>query len=164
MEVVARHDLTTKFTGWLAYTLSHATRRDSGNTSYRLFEYDQTHILTIWGVYQLPRNWSIGSRFRLVSGDPTTPVTGAVYNASTGTYNPIFAPKYSDRLPPFAQLDIRVDKRWIFNRWMLNAYLDLQNVFNRANPEAMQYNYDYTKHQVRQGLPIYPILGLRGEI
>jgi len=56
-----------------------------------------------------------------------------------------------------------VDKRWIFNRWMLNAYLDLQNVINRANPEAIQYNYDFTKSRVRQGLPIYPIIGLRGE-
>jgi outer membrane receptor protein involved in Fe transport len=163
MEVVARHELTSKFTGWLAYTLSRATRRDSGSTTYRLFEYDQTHILTVFGTYELPRNWRIGSRFRLVSGDPTTPVTGAVYNASTLRFNPIFGAKYSDRLPPFAQLDLRVDKRWIFNRWMLNAYLDLQNVFNRANPEAMQYNYDYTKKQVREGLPLYPIIGLRGE-
>lgn len=163
MEVVARHELTSKFTGWLAYTLSRASRRDSGSTTYRLFEYDQTHILTVFGTYELPRNWRIGSRFRLVSGDPTTPVTGGVYNASTLNYNAIFGAKYSDRLPPFAQLDLRVDKRWIFNRWMLNAYLDLQNVFNRANPEAMQYNYDYTKKQVREGLPLYPIIGLRGE-
>jgi len=70
MEVVARHELTSKFTGWLAYTLSRATRRDSGSTTYRLFEYDQTHILTVFGTYELPRNWRIGSRFRLVSGDP----------------------------------------------------------------------------------------------
>jgi hypothetical protein len=27
----------------------------------------------------------------------------------------------------------------------------------------MQYNYDYTKKQVREGLPLYPIIGLRGE-
>jgi len=46
---------------------------------------------------------------------------------------------------------LRVDKRWIFNRWMLNAYLDLENVFNRANPEAMQYNYDYTKEAGARG-------------
>jgi TonB family protein len=164
MEVVARHELTSKFTGWLAYTLSRAERRDSGSTTYRLFEYDQTHILTLFGTYQLPRNWQIGSRFRLVSGDPTTPVTGAVYNASIDRYSPLYGAKYSDRLAPFIQLDLRVDKRWIFNRWMLNAYLDLQNVLYRANPEAMQYNYDFTKHQVRQGLPIYPIIGLRGEL
>jgi TonB family protein len=163
MEVVARHEMTKKFTGWLAYTLSRAERRDSGSTWYRLFEYDQTHILTLFGTYQLPRNWQIGSRFRLVSGDPTTPVTGAVYNASIDRYSALYGPKYSDRLPPFIQFDVRVDKRWIFNRWMLNAYLDLQNAFDRANPEAIQYNYDFTKHQVRQGLPIYPIIGLRGE-
>ena len=163
MEVVARHEMTKKFTGWLAYTLSRATRRDSGSTTYRPFEYDQTHILTLFGTYQLPRNWQIGSRFRLVSGDPTTPVTGSVYNASIDRYSALYGAKYSDRLPPFAQLDLRVDKRWIFNRWMLNAYLDLQNVLNRANPEAIQYNYDFTKSQVRQGLPIYPIIGLRGE-
>jgi outer membrane cobalamin receptor len=163
LEAVARHELTTKFTGWLAYTLSRAERRDSGSTSYRLFQFDQTHILTIVGTYQLPRNWEIGSRFRLVSGNPTTPVTGAVYNASLDRYRPIYGGKFADRLPPFAQLDLRVDKRWIFNRWMLNAYLDLQNVINRANPEAIQYNYDFTKSRVRQGLPIYPIIGLRGE-
>ena len=163
MEVVARHEMTKKFTGWLAYTLSRAERRDSGSTTYRLFEYDQTHILTLFGTYQLPRNWQIGSRFRLVSGDPTTPVTGAVYNASIDRYSALYGAKYSDRLPPFIQFDVRVDKRWIFNRWMLNAYLDLQNAFNRANPEAIQYNYDSTKSQVRQGLPIYPIIGLRGE-
>ncbi len=90
MEVVARHEMTKKFTGWLAYTLSRAERRDSGSTTYRLFEYDQTHILTLFGTYQLPRNWQIGSRFRLVSGDPTTPVTGAVYNASIDRYSALY--------------------------------------------------------------------------
>jgi len=163
LELTARHDLTSKFTGWISYTLMRATRRDSGSTDYRLFQYDQTHILTVFGTYQLPRNWEIGSRFRLVSGDPNTPVVGQVYNASTNGYNPIFGAKYSDRLPPFIQLDLRVDKRWIFNHWMMNAYLDLQNVFNRANPEAIQYNYDYTKSRVRSGFPLYPIFGLRGE-
>jgi outer membrane receptor for ferrienterochelin and colicin len=163
LEVVARHELTSKFTGWLAYTLSKATRRDSGETDYRLFQFDQTHILTIFGTYQLPRNWQVGSRFRLVSGNPTTPVEGSVFDASRQRYLPIYGAQYSDRLPLFVQLDLRVDKRWIFNSWMLNAYLDLQNVLNRANPEAIQYNFNFAKSTVRQGFPIYPIIGLRGE-
>jgi len=158
MEVVARHELTSKFTGWLAYTLSRATRRDSGSTTYRLFEYDQTHILTVFGTYELPRNWRIGSRFRLVSGDPTTPVTGAVYNASTLSYNAIFGAKYSDRLPPFVQLDLRVDKRWIFNRWMLNAYLDLQNVFNRANRRPCSTTTTTPRSRCARDFPFIPSL------
>jgi hypothetical protein len=71
--------------------------------------------------------------------------------------------KYSARVPAFHQLDIRVDKRWIYNSWMLTAYLDLQNVYNRANPEEVQYNFNFRKSQYSQGLPIYPILGLKGE-
>jgi TonB family protein len=163
LEFVARHELTSKFTGWIAYTLSRSERRDSGQTDYRLFQYDQTHILTALGTYQLPRNWSIGGRLRYVTGNPNTPVSNSVFNSTNGRYTPIYGAKYSTRVPAFAQLDIRVDKRWIFNAWTLTAYLDIQNVSNRANPEEIQYNYDYTKSQASQGLPIYPIFGLKGE-
>jgi len=27
-------------------------------------------------------------------------------------------------------LDIRVDKKWFFNQWNLDVYLDIQNVYN----------------------------------
>ena len=27
-------------------------------------------------------------------------------------------------------LDIRIDKKWFFKKWALNAYLDIQNVYN----------------------------------
>jgi TonB family protein len=161
-ELVARYE-SSRLTAWLAYTLSRSERRDSGSSTYRLFNYDQTHILTAFGTYRLPGNWEIGSRFRLVSGSPTTPIVGSVYSAIADRYYPVFGSKYSDRMPLFAQLDLRVDKRWVFNRWMLDTYIDVQNVFNRANPEAIQYNFNFTKEQVRQGLPIYPIFGIRGE-
>ena len=162
LELTAKHELTAKFTGWFNYTLMRAERRDSGSSSYRLFQYDQTHILNVFGSYSLPRNWQVGSRFRYVTGNPNTPATGGILNAS-GTYDPIYGPKYSERIPAFHQLDIRVDKRWIYNTWMLTAYLDLQNVYNRANPEQMEYNYNFHKSQPQQGLPIYPILGVKGE-
>ena len=33
-----------------------------------------------------------------------------------------------ERLEPFAQLDVRVDKIWEFRKWSLGIYLDLENV------------------------------------
>ena len=161
-EVVARYQ-SSKLTAWLAYTLSRSERRDSGSRADRLFNFDQPHILTAFGTYRLPHDWEIGGRFRLISGSPTTPITGSVYSAIADRYYPVFGPKYSERMPLFAQLDLRVDKRWIFKRWILDTYIDVQNVLNRANPEAIQYNFDFTKRQVRQGLPVYPIIGIRGE-
>ena len=164
LELVAKHELTKRFTGWLAYTLMRSERMDSGTNTWRLFEYDQTHILTLIGTYQLPRNWQIGGRFRYVTGDPATPVITSVFDSSTNSYTPIYSSKYSTRVPAFHQLDIRLDKTWIYNKWIFTAYVDLQNVYNRANPEQLEFNFNYQKTTYTHGFPIYPIIGLRGEL
>jgi len=163
LELLVRHELSNHFTGWLSYTLSRSERRDNGSSDYRLFDYDQTHILTLVGTYELPRNWSIGARFRLVSGKLVTPRVGAVYSADDGVYEPIYGDVNSERMPPFHQLDIRLDKKWIYDNWVLTAYLDVQNVYNHANPEGYSYNFDYSEKRVRQGLPIIPVIGIKGE-
>ncbi len=163
LELSARHELTDKFFGWVAYTLSRAERRDDGAASYRLFDFDQTHILTLIGSYRLPRNWEISSRFRYVTGNLYTPITGTVYDADADQYQGIDGPVNSGRVGAFHQLDVRIDKRWVFEKWMLNAYLDIQNVYNRANADGVQYNYDFSESESQQGLPIIPVIGLRGE-
>ena len=76
------------------------------------------------------------------------------YLQITGLYN-------SARFPPFHQLDLRVDKRWILRRASVTAYLDVQNVYNRTNVEAYIYNYDFSSAAGGVGLPIFPSLGLR---
>jgi TonB family protein len=163
LELVARHDFANNFTGWLAYTLSRSERLDSGQTTYRLFDFDQTHILTVLGTYSLPRNWQIGGRFRYVTGNPTTPIVNSVFNASTDQYDPVYGKVNSARTESFHQLDIRVDKRWVYQSWMLDMYLDIQNIYNRTNPEGISYNFNFRKTAVQSGLPILPILGIRAD-
>jgi TonB family protein len=162
-ELLLRHELRNHFAGWLAYTLSRSVRRDSGSTVNRPFDYDQTHILTAVGSYAFARNWQLGARFRLVSGNPRTPIEGAVFNASTDRYEATYGRTNSGRNDAFHQLDLRLEKRWVYQSWMLNLYLDLQNVYNRSNPEGLTYSYDYRESEVQQGLPILPILGLRAD-
>ena len=163
LEVSARHELAKGFFGWIAYTLSKAERRDDGETDYRLFDYDQTHILTVIGSYKLPRNWEVSSRFRLVSGNLYTPYVGAVYSSDDDRYLGVRGATNSARVGAFNQIDFRIDKKWIYDTWMLNAYLDIQNVANRTNPEGINYNFDFSETEVTSGLPIVPVLGLRGE-
>ena len=43
-------------------------------TGTTVFDFDQTHILTLIASYDFPLNWRIGARFRLVSGKPYTAV------------------------------------------------------------------------------------------
>lgn len=163
LELSAKHELADGLFGWVAYTLSRAERREPDERAFELFDFDQTHILTVVASYKLPRNWEIGSRFRLVSGNLYTPVTGAVYDVDSDEYRGITGARNSARVGSFHQLDVRLDKRWIFGSWMLNAYLDIQNVYDRENPEGLGYNYDFSEEQVRAGLPLLPVIGLRGE-
>jgi hypothetical protein len=150
------------WTGWLSYTLSRSTRFDPTRAEY-LFQYDQTHLLTAIASLELHGNWTISTRFRYASGNPTTPIIGSVFDSDSDGYIPIQGGYYSQRLSPFMQLDLRIDKKWIYNTWILSAYLDIQNVLNRANIESIQYSYDYQSNTQVSGLPFLPTFGVKGE-
>ncbi len=162
VETLLKVSLGDQFAGWLAYTFQRSLRTNPP-TPQQPFDYDQPNNLTVLGTYQLGRGWSIGARFRLVSGNPDTPIVGSVYDSATGVYVPVYGATNSARLATFWALDIRVDKTWTFKDWKLRLYLDTQNVTNRKNQEGWTYNYDYTQRTPLTGLPILPILGLNGE-
>ena len=162
-ELMLRHQLANNFFGWFAYTVSRSERLDDGEDEWRLFDFDQSHIFTVLGTYNLPRNWSVGARFRLVSGNPTTPIIGSVFDADNDTYVRVPGESNSIRQPLFHQLDIRIDKQWIYNWSTLTWYLDLQNVYNQMNQEDVAFSYDYSEQADITGLPIIPAFGLRWE-
>jgi hypothetical protein len=163
MEVSARVDPRGRFFGYLSYTLSRSERNDRGE-GWRLFDFDQTHILTVSSVYRLGRGWEAGATFRLVSGNPDTPIVGSTLNTGTGQYSPIYGRLNSDRNAAFNRLDVRVEKQWTFTAWKLALYLDVQNVYNAENAEGVTYDYEFRNRDTIIGLPIIPNLGLRGEM
>ncbi len=163
LEILARKQLTGSVFGWVAYTLNRSERREAPGEPLRVADFDQTHILTLIGVWKLPKNWQIGGRFRLVSGNPFTPVTGAVLDAASGSYLPIDGPRNSRRLPAFHQLDLRVDKTFVYRLVKFSLYLDVQNVYNRQNSEFVNYAYDFSARMFIPSLPIIPSIGTRLE-
>jgi TonB family protein len=164
-ELLARIKPGGRFSGFVAYTMSRSERRIDASRAFSIFDFDQTHILNALATYKLGRGWSVGARFRYVTGNPYTPYVGAVVDLDAGAYAPIASPfANSARVAPFHALDLRVDKTWTFSSWRLTAYLDVRNAYNRQNPEAMSYNYNYSQSQTFAGLPFLPIAGVRGEL
>lgn len=163
LELLLRKPLTRRLYGWVAYTLmrSEVSFQARGDLPGGTFpaDFDQRHNLAIVASYKLPHNWQIGGRFRLVSGSPYTPVLGALQY--DGSFIPITGELNSARFPPFHQLDLRVDHRWVRQRLSVTAYLDVQNVYNRSNIEAFIYNYDFASAAGGVGLPIFPSIGMR---
>ncbi len=164
LETLLKYHFDGRFFGWLAYTLSRSTRQDGPGLPTYLFTFDQTHILTAIASYRLGKGWQVGARFRFVSGNPYTPNAYGFFDENNATYLPLSQyPINGQRLPAFHQLDIRVDKTWLFSKWMLSAYLDVENVYNQGNVEGVSSNYNYTLTQYTTGIPFLPSFGLRGE-
>jgi hypothetical protein len=162
-ETSARLRPTVKSSGFLSYTLSRSERNDHG-TEWRLFNWDQTHILTVAGAYRVARGWDLSGTFRYVTGNPLTPVATSIYNANTDTYKPVYGAVNSARSDAFHRLDLRVEKTWPVKHGSVAAYLDVQNAYNRQSEEGRVYNYNFTQSGVLPGLPVIPSIGMRGEI
>lgn len=167
VEVLLRHEVTKNFFGWLAYTLSRSEERRVGSASdYAVTSFDQTHILTAIASYRFPYGFELGARFRYVTGRPTSPlIHDADYQRlDANRYSNTFGMFRSARVADFHQLDVRIDKYFVFEKWTLNLYLDVQNVYNKANVEATIYEYRGRYGVDVPGIPILPILGVRGQL
>ncbi|MBL8923962.1 MAG: TonB-dependent receptor [Myxococcaceae bacterium] len=162
-EVLVRVRPTKYFLGWVSYSLSRFERDAYGGAQYAPGPLDQPHNLIVVGSVQLPWNVNVGARFRYASGPLVTPIASSLFDAQANLYVPIPALPWSRRLPDFLQLDVRVDKRFVFENWSLVAYLDVQNATNRQNPEALFYNFNYSESAFVYSIPILPTVGVRGE-
>ncbi len=147
--------------GWVAYTLLRSERRDSPNHDYRRFDFDQTHVLTALGAYDLGAGFDVGVRLRTATGYPRTPVRGAFYDARRDRYEPRLGERNSSRLPAFFQADLRTAKTFTLSGSELEIYLDVQNITGRENAEEIAYSEDYSTERYITGLPLLPVLGAR---
>lgn len=164
VELLLDLSVTERSRTYLAYTLSRSTREDGEDAPTRLFDGDQTHNLSLATTLELGLGWQAGARFRYVTGNPYSTVTGAVYDASTDTYRPLYAEINDSRNRDFHQLDLRIDKRWDLGPVDLTTYLEIMNVYNRENEEGRRYSFDYRESSSVIGMPFFPNVGIRGEL
>jgi TonB family protein len=162
-QFLLRRELARGFFGWIAYTILRSERKDAASGQWRLFDFDQTHVLTALASYDLGRGFDIGVRGRYATGYPRTPVVGSYFDARTATYQPILGAKNSIRIPDFVQIDVRASKRFKLQRSNIELYLDVQNVTNQTNDEEIAYNADYTQKRYIEGLPLLPVFGAKWE-
>jgi hypothetical protein len=148
---------------YLVYTLSRSRRVDGPGQSERRFDYDQPHNLVAAASWQVGA-WSLGGRFRFASGTPDTPVVGSDYLADFDLYQPRYGALNSERLPAAHQLDLRIDRRFDFDRWRLAIYLDVSNVYGHGRVVGYSYSFDYSERTESADLPLLPSIGVRGEL
>jgi hypothetical protein len=161
-QLLLRHQKTGRFFGWISYSVLRSERRDAPGVDWRLFDYDQTHVLTALGSYDLGLGFEVGARLRVATGFPRTPVSGAYYDTRSDLYQPVFGPRNIERIPPFYAVDVRVAKRFKLSATSeAELFVDLQNATNHKNPEEIVYTRSYTRKDYITGLPLLPVVGAK---
>ncbi|MBN2814710.1 MAG: TonB-dependent receptor [Bacteroidales bacterium] len=133
-ELYYRDKLLDRINVILSYTLVRSEFEDK-NGKLIPSAWDNRHILNVSASTGFNRNWNVGMKWRFVGGAPYTPFD---YNRSSlieawdarGQGYPDYTLYNTRRLDNFQQLDIRIDKEYFFNKWSLDFYLDIQNLYN----------------------------------
>ena len=148
--------------GWIAYSYSRSKRKIRPGVPWSDFGYDRPHTVNIALNYVFNEKWEINIAWRYSSGDPYKVVEGAIQVADLGMYVPITGNE-TKRNIPYHRLDLRIEKKFLFNTWKMDIFADLMNLYVRKNPVAYLYDYDYSHRYPVVLIPFAVNLGLKGE-
>jgi len=139
LEFLYQRKLTKDFYAILAYTLYRSEFTGFDKDEYLRSTWDNQNLLTFTGGYKFGNNWELSARVRYLGRTPLAPVDR---EATLQSY-PNIIRDYSRQgdllLQPFNQTDIRVDKKWNFDNWTFNVFLELQNAFVQDLPSEPNY-------------------------
>jgi TonB family protein len=110
LEFLLRRQSKSGLFGWISYTISRSEREQG--SQWVPYDFDRPQLLNLVVGMPLPRNWDLGLRGQYESGRPTTTTAG--YNAG--------------RNDGYWRIDLRVDKRAVWRKWLLDFYVDITNV------------------------------------
>lgn len=166
VELLAQQKLSKSVYGILSVTLVRSLFTDKKG-EYVPSSWDSRQILNLTLGKQFTNNWQVGLKFRYQGGSPYTPydlnksATKAIWDVTQQgilDWNKL----NTNRNPATHGLDVRVDKKWFFNKWSLNLYLDIQNVYNfktefqpyitvvrDANGNPLEDPNDPSKYQIK---------------
>lgn len=97
--------------------------------------WDNRHLINIVVSREIARGWEVGARWRFAGGAPNTPydiARSSQIDVWQQNHRPVldYYRLNSERLQPFHQLDLRIDKTWYFKKWTFAIYVDIQNLYN----------------------------------
>ncbi len=131
----------------------------------RYGSFDSRVIANLALGYLPGKNWELSGKFRLSTGLPTTPY----FTQTDISKNQIAGQKdysrYNDgeRLPLYHAVDVRVDKRWIFKRFNLVTYIDIQNLYGRENVTGVKWNPRTKSEEYQTSFGVLPSIGISFE-
>lgn len=129
LELLIRHQISDRLKCSLGYGLSVAKERIGDKEFFRPF--DQRHSMGLNLSYHLSLKSNLNVGWRFHSGQPSIPLANGTVGCerSIDEYN-------SERLPVYHSLDIRLTRLVHYEKWDMNVYFQIINLYSRKNIDA----------------------------
>lgn len=134
---------TGKLTGWVGYTLSKTERKIDGinNNQWYVAKQDRTHDLSVVGMYQLTKRWSLSGVFVYNTGNAVSFPSGKYYVDNSTTF--YYTERNGYRMPDYHRFDlgatyVRPHKGNYESSWNFSIY----NVYGRENAYTITFEND----------------------
>lgn len=134
---------------------------------------DQRHTIGLNASYTPSARWQLAGGWYYHTGWPATEITYAVDTTSNGTvlFSRLYGPLNGIRLPSYHRLDLRVTRTFALGRGVLQAYVDLFNIYGRTNLRSYVFGASLhddgrlvvNRYDGDELLPFLPSIGFRYE-
>lgn len=158
--------LVGKAYGQVNYSYAVSRRDDhDGRGSYDS-DFNQPHIFSLLGGYEIDRSWSVSAKWRYATGRPTD---AAIIHADIFAdprrvrYAQEIVDNNGSRLPDFHTFNLRIDHRRQLGRVALVGFLDVVNAYGHLNVNEARF-LPLTGGTERRGFEILPTAGLKLEL
>lgn len=136
LEFLYQQKLYKGWFGTFAYTLVKSEFEDNQGDLVPS-SWDNQHIITVTGGKKFGKNWELGVQYQFLGGAPFTP-TDVETSSLVSVYDvnrrglPDWSRLNQKRFSNFNRVNMRIDKKWFFENWALNVYLDVQNLLGQS--------------------------------
>lgn len=131
---------TGKLTGWVSYTLSKSERKITGinNNKWYNATQDRPHDISIVGIYQISKKWTLSGNFVFYTGNAVTfPAGKYQVNGQTAYY---YNNRNADRMPNYHRLDFGATMQLKkTKKWSKELVFGLYNAYGRENAYAINF-------------------------
>lgn len=161
MEVLIQKKLAVDFYGMVSASFFRTRYRDyTGAWQDRLF--DTRYLFSVIGGYRPNDLWEFSIRWTYQGGSVFTPVD-PVASANSNTQILDIARFNQARFPAFHSMYGRFDRRFFLKRTNLVTFLEVWNLYNRANVEAEYWNIQTGLVDQATQFSLLPVGGVKFE-
>jgi CarboxypepD_reg-like domain/TonB-dependent Receptor Plug Domain len=132
-----------KFNGWIGYTLSRTERKINGISDFNWYpaRQDATHDISIVGIYDISKKWSVSATWVYNTGSAVTFPSGKyTINGNTEFY---YTERNGYRMPDYHRLDLGATRYFTkSNKRESSLNFSLYNAYGRKNAYTIDFQDD----------------------